>query len=115
MAALGAHEQLAGPGDRAQARGRVDRVAEGGEVELLLPAADGPDIGDAGVDADPDGQLRQSRARVPERRLEAAPGGDGVRGMLLATEARDEEGDDAVTHELVDDAARAVDRLGRTR
>ena len=61
----------------------------------------------------PTGRSASPRGGVHDRGLELARCGDGVRGVLVADHARDEEGDDAVADELVDHAGLAVDGPSR--
>ena len=94
------------------ARGRIDRIAERGEVEITL-AADIADIGDAGIDADADRQpgtfggavaeaAHQRLRRLDRHAHEARPG-----------EARHEKSHHLVADQLVDRRLVAHQRLGR--
>src|SRR5204863_10019214 len=102
---FGADQDLTGARQAREARGDVDRVAEGGEVsDIALPHA--AHERRAGVDTRAD---RNPSARL----LEEAPCGcDRVGRMIATREAGDEERDRAVADELVDDPVAFVDDFG---
>jgi hypothetical protein len=104
---VAAYHQLAGARRLAQPMGDVDRIADRGEAGHLIGWPEEAREGEAGVEADPDRQLRLAQD---------APGrGQAVLGMQLLGEGGDEERHHAVSQELVDDPALITHRIGHQR
>ena len=77
----------------------------------MLGGADRPDVGDPGVDPDPDRDPRRL-AVVAGRAQESDPRVDGPPRVIGARQGRHEEADDLVTDELVDDGLVHHEDLG---
>jgi len=89
--------------------GDVDRIAEGGDVTPAIGPRYLTEPDPAGVHGHADGGARRPVGVALDLAQESMRGLDGSTRMIRAGDTGDEEGDDAVTDHLLDDAAPAPD------
>jgi hypothetical protein len=108
---VAADQELARSGDAAEPCRDVDRVAERREIELVLRSEDADECR-SGLEPDPDADASSREVGRLDLLEDLARGEDRSFGVVRAGDDRDEQRHDAVTEELVDDAAVPVDGAG---
>src|SRR6476646_10904653 len=104
-------EDLARAREGRQSGGRVDRIAEGRELQLAAEQADQSDVGDPGVDSDAERETAPVRTDVGGPCDKAFGCPDREARMIGPGHARYEQTDHLVTDELVDDRVVVDERL----